>query len=222
MVLHYIKDLGGNNALSLRQLTLKTTMILALTRPSRSMDLSKLDIRMRSFTNGGMVFKPTHLSKHSRASKPVEDFFYPSFSQDTYLCPVETLESYETRTLEFRKMDSDSPQTHLFLSWIGNHDPLTSSTIARWLCTCLPEAGVDTSVFKAHSFRGASCSTAAWARVTTSDILKAADWSSEGIFQTFYHRGESSSSSATFGVSVLASAAISNLHVDMETEPSKM
>jgi len=64
----------------------------------------------------------------------------------------------------------------------------------------LLEAGV---VFKAHSVRGASCSTAAWA---ASDILKAADWSSEGTFQTFYHRGESSSSRATFRVSVLASA----------------
>jgi len=104
---------------------------------------------MRSFTNGEVVFKPTHLSKQSRASKPVEDFFYPSFPQDTYLCPVETLKSYETRTLEFRRMDSDSSQTRLFLSWT-------------------------------HSVRGASCSTAAWAGVTTSDILKAADWSSEG------------------------------------------
>ena len=111
MVLRYIKDLGENNSLSVRQLTFKTTMILALTRPSRSMDLSKLDIRMRSFTNGGVVFKPTHLSNQSRASKPVEDFFYPSFPQDTYLCPVETLKSYETWTLEFRRMDSDSLQT---------------------------------------------------------------------------------------------------------------
>jgi len=86
----------------------------------------------------------------------------------------------------------------------------------------LLEAGVDTSVFNAHSVRGASCLTAAWAGVTTSDILKAADWSLEGTFQTFYHSGESSSSRATFGVSVLVSAATSNLHVDMETEPSKM
>jgi len=116
-------------------------------------------------------------------------------------------------------MDSDSPQTHLFLSWIGNHDPVTSSTIAQWLRTSLFEAAV---VFKAHSVRGALGSTAAWAGVTTSDILKAADWSSEGTFQTFYHCGESSSSRVTCGVSILASAVTSNLHIDMETEPSKM
>ena len=72
-------------------------------------------------------------------------------------------------------------------------------------------------MFKAHSVRGTACSTAAWAGVTTSDILKAADWSSEGTFQTFYHRNK-----GTFGTSVLESAASSNLHVDMETEPSEM
>jgi len=52
--------------------------------------------------------------------------------------------------------------------WIGKHEPVTSSTIARWLRTCLQEAGIDTNTFKAHSVRGAACSTAAWSGVTTS------------------------------------------------------
>ena len=50
--------------------------------------------------------------------------------------------------------------------------------------------------------------------------FKAADWSSEGTFQTFYHRNKDPR--GTFGTSVLESAASSNLHVDMETEPSEM
>ena len=136
------------------------------------------------------------------------------------MCPVQTLRAYEARTAEFRTPISGLAQTKLFLSWISKHAPVTSSTIARWLRTCLLEAGIDTSVFKAHSVRGAACSTAAWAGVTTSDILKAADRSSEGTFQTFYHRNKDSR--GTFGTSVLESAASSNLHVDMETEPSKM
>ena len=222
IVLHYIRDLGSNESLSLHKLTLKTVMLLALTRPSRSMDLSSLDIRMRSFTKDGVIFRPIHLSKQSRASKPIEDFFFPEFSQDVCLCPVAALRAYESQTLPFRNMETDSPQTRLFLSLIGKHTPVTSSTIARWLRTCLLEAGIDTSVFKAHSVRGASSSTAAWAGVSTADILKAADWSSEGTFQTFYHRKESSSARTNFGVSVLASAATSNLHVDIETEPSEM
>ena len=52
----------------------------------------------------------------------------------------------------------------------------------------MAEAGIDISIFKAHSVRGASCSTAAGVGVTTKDILDAADWSSEGTFQKFYCR----------------------------------
>ena len=69
---------------------------------------------------------------------------------------------------------------------VEKYDPVTSSTIARWLKTCLTEAGINTDIFKVHSVRGASSSTAVSAGVTTADILKAADWSSAGTFQKFY------------------------------------
>lgn len=219
-MLQYIRQLGHNYSLFLCQLTLKTVMLLALTRPSRSVDLSKLDIKTRTFIASGVIFKPTHLSKQSRASNPIADFFFPSFNQDTCLCPVETLKAYESQTLLFRGMDTNTPQTNLFLSWIGKHAPVSSSTISCWLCTCFLEAGIDTNVFKPHLIRGASCSSAAWAGISVSDILKAADWSSEGTFLKFYHRDKDTRS--VFGASVLSSAAASNLHVDMEMEPSKM
>ena len=68
----------------------------------------------------------------------------------------------------------------MFLSWIGKHDPVTSSTTAQWLKTCLQEAGIDTGVFKAHSTRGAAAFKAAWSAWGHNfDILQAADWSSE-------------------------------------------
>ena len=49
----------------------------------------------------------------------------------------------------------------------------------------MEEAGIDISIFKAHSVRGAACSTAAGAGVTTKDILDATDWSSERTFRGF-------------------------------------
>ena len=225
VVLRYLKQLGTNEALTLRSLTLKTTMLLALTRPSRSVDLSKLDIRSRSFTAEGVVFKPQHLSKQSRPSKPLADFFYPRFPDEPLICPVVTIQAYEKRTQEFRAPISgkDSGKTTLFLSWIGKHDPVSSSTIARWLKNCLQEAGIDTGIFKAHSVRGAAASKAACSGVTISDILQAADWSSESTFRKFYHRlpaGDKSQS--TYGRAILSSEGTSNLHIDMETEPSEM
>ena len=49
-------------------------------------------------------------------------------------------------------------------------------------------AGIDTSTFKAHSVRGASVSAAASVGLTSNQILNAADWSSDSVFQRFYHK----------------------------------
>ena len=106
----------------------------------------------------------------------------------------------------------------MFRSFIGKHGPVTSSAIARWLKSCLHKAGVDTSKFKAHSTRAAAATKAAMSGVTVEDIMKAADWSNEGVFQKFYYRPQHS---VEFGSSVLAASA-SKSHVDMETEPSEV
>ena len=108
----------------------------------------------------------------------------------------------------------------LFLSWIGKHDPVTSSTIARWLKTCLTEAGNGTSIFKVHSVRGASSSTAG---VTTADVLNAADWSSATTFQKLHLcKTNESVDKLSYGTAVLSSTQASNLHADIEMEPSKI
>ena len=62
-------------------------------------------------------------------------------------------------------------------------------------------AGIDTKTFKAHSVRGASASAAASAGLTTNQIMNAADWSLESVFQRFYYRP---SSTNQVGVTVLS------------------
>ena len=143
-------QLGGNSVLSLKWMSFKTAMLIALTRPSRSADLSKLDICSRTYTSKGVIFLPSHLSKQSHSTKPVNEFFFPYYAVDKALCLVMSLKRYEECTASFRSKKSN----YLFLSWIGKHEPVTSSTIARWLRTCLQEAGIDTNTFKAHSVRG--------------------------------------------------------------------
>ena len=44
VIIQHIKKLGPNKDLCLKQLTMKTVMLLVLTRPSQLLDLSKLDI----------------------------------------------------------------------------------------------------------------------------------------------------------------------------------
>ena len=52
--------------------------------------------------------------------------------------------------------------------------------------------GIDTSILKGHSFRGASTSKAVSLGEPLDVILKAADWKNAGTFAKFYQRETSS------------------------------
>ena len=74
----------------------------------------------------------------------------------------------------------------------------------------MSEAGIDIGIFKSHSVRGATCSKAIGADVTTKQILTAVDWSSEGTFQWFNHRKVENDDRTSFGTRVLSSQGASN------------
>ena len=105
-----------------------------------------------------------------------------------------------------------SEHTTLFIGVSKPHKSVCSSTIARWLKLLLGKAGVDTNIFKAHSVRSASASAVAVAGVTIPDILKAADWSSEAVFQKFYRKPTRTNQ---FGMAVLQSYSYKHMHFDM-------
>ena len=77
--------------------------------------------------------------------------------------------------------------SHLFVAIVKPHKPIAPCTITHWLKEILKMSGIDISTFTAHSTRGASTSAAADSGITTSDILKAADWSTESVFRKFYY-----------------------------------
>ena len=60
----------------------------------------------------------------------------------------------------------------LIISYGKPHKPVSSGTISRWIKDELSKAGVDNSVFKAHSCRSASSSKARDADISVSEILK--------------------------------------------------
>ena len=182
-VLNYIESMGRSKDLELKHLTLKTVFLLAITRPSRSADLANLEVKRMKANNQGVAFSPLTLAKQSRQGKPIAEFFFPFFPDNSCLCPVDTLRTYIDKTKHLRANESK-----LFIAMVKPHKAVTSSTIARWLRTMLEQAGIDSLSFGAHSTRGASASAAARGGITTEDILKAANWSSESVFQKFYHK----------------------------------
>ena len=80
------------------------------------------------------------------------------------------------------------------------HGRASSAAIARWIKTILSKADIDTSIFRAHSIRGASTSAAVEAGISIPEILEAADWSNQSTFERFYFRPQHTSH---FGTLVL-------------------
>ncbi len=129
----YIKCLPSNSTLSLKLLTLKTVMLFALTRPSRSADLCLLGIDYYRFSPEGLSFTPLGLTKQSRAGNPTKEIFFDRFTEDESICPVSTALSYIQRTESLRLQATKSKQGKFFISWIKPHYSVTSASIARWL-----------------------------------------------------------------------------------------
>ena len=75
-VLQYLKSLGPFSDLTLKKLTHKLVMLLALTRPSRSADLSSLRLARRRYSPEGVTFLPAALAKQSRQGKPLVEFSF--------------------------------------------------------------------------------------------------------------------------------------------------
>ena len=189
IVLRHLRALGDNDHLSLRALSKKLALLMALTDASRTSELQALDLRFRRFRPEGVYFTLAALTKKRKVGAPAKELFFGAFPQDHTLCVVQCLRQYEKVTKDIRPKDR-AESNPLFLSYIKPHRPVTSQRIAHWIKDLLGEAGVDTDTFKAHSVRGASTTAALAKGVSLQDILRTADWSAESTFQRFYYRPE--------------------------------
>ena len=66
----------------------------------------------------------------------------------------------------------DEKCTHFFRTHGKPHYPISKDTLARWVKEVMVCAGIDVTIFKPHSTRGASASKAFHLGILLSDILK--------------------------------------------------
>ncbi|XP_070549703.1 uncharacterized protein [Ptychodera flava] len=69
-VLNYLKSLHPSSSLSLKQLTLKTVMLIALTSSDRGQTIANLDIKFCNITDNFVLFVVPKLTKTSSVTKP--------------------------------------------------------------------------------------------------------------------------------------------------------
>ena len=180
-VLDFLKDEEPPEKIPLKMLTLKLTVLLALTTAARAHELACLDLDFGLAKMEAWEFTiPEHM-KNSRPGHPPRKFYLPAFSQDTTICVVRVLEAYTQRTASIRKARK------LLVSYIAPYDSVSSQTISRWLTQIIHMAGIPLE-FTGHSTRSASTSTATAAGVPLDLIVEAGDWSSAKVFEKHYHK----------------------------------
>lgn len=182
-VLNYLKKLSPISELSLKLLSMKLCMLIALTLASRVQSISLLDIKDMKKCYTKYVLYYSGLLKQTRAgvSNPVAELI--AYPPDRRLCVVFVLKEYLKRTEDIR-----GDKTCLFISYIKPHNAVTRDTISRWLRVVMKNAGIDCGNFKSHSIRSASTSKAVEKLVPIEDILRTAGWSSSQTFAKFYHK----------------------------------
>ena len=195
VVLRYLASLYPLESLSLKLLTLKVTALIALAAAPRAQVLVGLCLDNMLVESDSVLFTfPNTLLKSSRVghcfSLKVEHF------QEENVCAMHTLLYYIKKTERYRL------SRHVLVSYVTFRN-VTTSTVARWLKCVLDLSGIDTGVFKAHSYRGAAVSAAFSRGCSLNSILSTADWSTDKNFRKFYFRHTLSKDNITFANAVL-------------------
>ena len=182
-VLTYIKTLYPLEKISLKELTLKVVMLLAILSSQRCQTLHALQTKDMLVTDSKVVFIVKSLLKTSRPGKKETNIELQAYDSDKSLCPVHNISTYLLRTENMRQKHSQ-----FFVSYLKPHNPVSKDTIGRWLKKVLTYAGINTTVYSAHSTRAAASSAAKANNISIRSIMDHAGWSSENTFMKFYNK----------------------------------
>ena len=167
--------------LDLRSLTLKVIALIALTSSDRGQTLHLISVKDMVISNDKIEFvikKPTKTTR--RILKPIVVTCVSSPTQEE-LDVANHVKVYLEKTKPYR-----TSHDNFFISW-KTFKPVTKQSLARWLTLVLKIAKIDTSIFTAHSFRGAGLSKALSKGAPISQIVSSGNWSNVSTFLNYYN-----------------------------------
>lgn len=182
-VLCYLKQFSPVKDVSLKMLTFKLVMLVALTRASRSSSISLLTLENFKKDEDSFTMYYSGLLKQSKKGRLNPVVKFNMYTPDRRICVYGALEEYIHRTNSLR-----GNEKRLFISYVKPYKAVTSSTISRWLKNVMSHAGIDTTKFKSHSIRSASVSKAKLTDVPIQEIMQVAGWSSDKTFAEYYDK----------------------------------
>lgn len=188
-VLHFLAAWHPPESLSIRELTLKTVTLVALTCSDRAQTIQAMKSNRVVATADGLEFVIYDVLKTSRRGQPARvvkcvKWDAPELDVAYYV------HKYIDRTLVFRRRSYNKGlglPTQLFLSHKTGR-PVARPTISRWIKEVMSLSGIDTSIFLPGSTRGASASAAERRGASIGQLLSAGSWTNLGTYQRFYQR----------------------------------
>ena len=189
IVLKFLCELSPLRDISLKQLTLKFTVLFLLVNCQRIQTVSALDVGKVFLEEDKVVFGIADVLKHSKAGRSLGLISCKKFDEDPRVCIWRVTKEYIRRTEELRpKNTKGEPKGQLVISHVPPYKPASKNTIARWTREVLAMSGVQVQCYKAHSIRGASASKLAVLNVPVEEIMKKAFWKKESTFRRFYDK----------------------------------
>ena len=182
-VIDHLRNLPTVKDISTKELTMKLTMLLALTHAARPQTLHLITIEGMRKSEDNYTLNLSAALKQTKPGKPLENIIVRRYPHDNNLCAYTTLQEYLSRTAQWREHNGP-----LLLSYVKPHKPVSRDTIKRWMRTVMKNSGIDTNQFTAYSTRAAAVSKAAETSIPMECILKTAGWSRESTFAKFYHK----------------------------------
>ena len=107
-------------------------------------------------TSSSFKFFFTKITKRGRKGKTPPCLEFHEYSDDKKLCVVACFNEYLRRSAPWHTQG----QNQLLLSHLKLYKEVQRSTIANWVKLVLKMAGIDASLYNAHSCRSASASKA--------------------------------------------------------------
>lgn len=181
IVFQHLRKLSPAKSLSLKDLTKKLCILMALLSTQRAQSLQLLSLDNMSLKESSVTFQLSELIKQNRPGNTGFRIHIKAYPPDRRLCVVNYIKHYIARTKDLR-----GNEQRLFISFRKPHARITSQTVSRWIKDVMDDAGIDTTLYKAHSTRAAATSAADRADLPISVILAKAGWSNEKTFRSYY------------------------------------
>ena len=164
-VLRYLQTLHPIPELNLKTLIKKLTMLLCLLTGQRCETLTKLDVSFMQALPDKYVFTIGEKLKTTKPGKHLEPVELVAYKQDESLCMVSHITHYLHMTKALRGQNCQ-----LLISFIKPDNPVSNSTVGKWVKSILDDAGIDVTKFSGHSTRPAATSYGTLTGLTLQDI----------------------------------------------------